>query len=351
MHREPVEVMMSQLRKQRASNVNRYNQQIVEAKEKQHQANMERQANTENEGQSEIQNETDKRGRQHAAKHKDCDWDFRVRFLRLTVGLMGVSDTADHLFFKLLPITVMQVKLFQAAFPDTPNVWMHREPVEVMMSQLRKQRASNVNRFNQQIVEAKEKEHQANIERQANMENEGQSEIQNKTDKRGRQHAAKQQMLKNKVAPCLRPLPEARQALDLQNEKDYASREDYCAVYLQKTCEAAVEGLKHDPHGLPVAYRKDLASYLIDFLIPEYFGVDLDPVAKQRAIAVSGGYSKASRGRGGDFKGDIKKKQDNAWKALKQSADKYVSQVYRDLVKMEEDKIALFKKTRSMAHH
>eukprot|EP00639_Heterosigma_akashiwo_P014080 CAMPEP_0206376046 /NCGR_PEP_ID=MMETSP0294-20121207/9241_1 /ASSEMBLY_ACC=CAM_ASM_000327 /TAXON_ID=39354 /ORGANISM="Heterosigma akashiwo, Strain CCMP2393" /LENGTH=175 /DNA_ID=CAMNT_0053824081 /DNA_START=316 /DNA_END=840 /DNA_ORIENTATION=- len=70
---------------------------------------------------------------------QDCPQTLRVGLLRLAVGLMGVSPSHDHLFFKLIPENMMQAALFKEAFPQTPYIWIHRDPVEVMVSQLERE--------------------------------------------------------------------------------------------------------------------------------------------------------------------------------------------------------------------
>jgi len=240
---------------------------------------------------------------------KYCKIEDRIDLLQMTVNLMGVSDTHKYLFYKAHPVSITQIELFKQAFPDVPYIWMHRDPVEVMMSQLMKEIDPKSERNAHNYVNPKKK-------------------------KDGKPP---------KVAPCLRNLAEARETLGLKNVQDSASREEYCAVYLYHICRYAADGMRDDEHGLAVNYSEDLSERFLNNILPNFFNVKLSSEQSKKALEVAQGYSKASRGRDGDFNGDEQQKQKRAWKYMKDMAAKYVDEVYHELMRMEEDKIKAIK--------
>jgi hypothetical protein len=65
--------------------------------------------------------------------------DIQVRVLRAIVAAIGRDRTGDtrHYVIKLDAWHIKALPLFRTAFPDTPWVFMYRDPVEVMVSQKR----------------------------------------------------------------------------------------------------------------------------------------------------------------------------------------------------------------------
>jgi hypothetical protein len=65
--------------------------------------------------------------------------DQHVRWLRSTVSALGQRRAGDehNYFIKLDSWHTLALPLFQRAFPDVPWIFMYRDPVEVLVSQLR----------------------------------------------------------------------------------------------------------------------------------------------------------------------------------------------------------------------
>jgi hypothetical protein len=65
--------------------------------------------------------------------------DQHVRWLRSIVGALGQprAGTEHNYFIKLDSWHTLALPLFQRAFPDVPWIFMYRDPVEVLVSQLR----------------------------------------------------------------------------------------------------------------------------------------------------------------------------------------------------------------------
>uniref|UniRef100_A0A7S3XRV5 Protein-tyrosine sulfotransferase n=1 Tax=Heterosigma akashiwo TaxID=2829 RepID=A0A7S3XRV5_HETAK len=264
---------------------------------------------------------------------RDCPREIRVRLLQLAVGLMGLSAKHDYVFFKLMPSNMLEADLFKEAFPTTPYIWIHRDPVGVMMSQLKVERPPDHNAFNDQSLPGMPM-------LQAGARHRG--------GKRGGLPAPPSKGGNvGGLPPCLRRLKEVDDSLGiaLKSKEEMPSREEYCAEYLAVTSRAAVEAMATDPLGMPVAYEQepDLATHVIDFLLPMFFGVQLDEDARQRAVVVSRSYSKGSRFRrvedGGSYAGDVAKKRDAAWPNLVAEAGEHTRGVYERLVAMEREKV------------
>jgi len=63
----------------------------------------------------------------------------RAHLLRAIVGALGRDRTGDrrHYVVKLDSWHALALPLFRAAFPDTPWIFLYREPVEILVSQMR----------------------------------------------------------------------------------------------------------------------------------------------------------------------------------------------------------------------
>ena len=65
--------------------------------------------------------------------------DERARLLRAMVGALGRDRTGDarHYVVKLDSWHALALPLFRYAFPDTPWIFLYRDPVEILVSQMR----------------------------------------------------------------------------------------------------------------------------------------------------------------------------------------------------------------------
>jgi hypothetical protein len=77
---------------------------------------------------------------------EDCPEGRAVELLRDVIYVMGRTDRVEEkaLFFKIQSIGSRYLPVFLEAFPDTPWIYVYREPVQIMMSQL----ANGENRAN-----------------------------------------------------------------------------------------------------------------------------------------------------------------------------------------------------------
>jgi len=203
-----------------------------------------------------------------------CDAARRRDLLRKIVDLMGASPRYHtHLFYKFQSITVPNMKILLDAFPDTPWIFVYRDPVQTMMSHF-----------------------------------------------------------KNGVGngPCLRarsrPPPATLAVLGMDAaHASRAPKEDYCAAHLAMLTNSALDADASSPKGLLVDYAS-MPGSILGHVIPNHFGVRLAAEDARRVYATSQTYSKArgSAKLGGEWKGDNEQKERAATDAVKAAADAYL---------------------------
>lgn len=203
--------------------------------------------------------------------------------LRDVVYLMGRSadPREERLFFKFQSITTRTLETFRRAFPTTPWVFLYRDPVEVMTSQLRVPNTAQAN-----CVRSK------------------------------------------KRSPAIRNfVARTEYALD-----EFAD-EEVCAVHLATLCEAAERHLDYAAGtGAAVRYAPDLAGTLLDRVFPTHFKTPVDQAGRDRVLKIAGTYSK-NRGRQeeGAFRPDSEKKARQASQEIKDASKEYLEPSYKRL--------------------
>jgi len=240
---------------------------------------------------------------------RNCDMDYRVDLFRLVVGLMGVSPDADRLFFKLHPTSTPEVELFHRAFPETPYIYLHRDPVEVMMSMLKTEYPAGSNNY---------------------------LPLRSQRASKGRPKPRKQ-------PPCLRPLVEVHKALGFgaSEGSKRSPREEYCGAYLREINLAAARHATGEEHGMPVNYDRNYVDKMKNIVIPKFFKVPQTDEYVKRVKEVSSVYSKqrGKKKQNGKYEADIDKKQKEAWPYLREMSNKWVTPSYDKLVKIENMKL------------
>ena len=206
-----------------------------------------------------------------------------ARLLQDIVYLMGRSGDPqeERLFFEFQSITTRTLETFRQAFPTTPWIFLYRDPVEVMTSQLRVPKTAQAN-----CVRAKRR------------------------------------------SPAIRNFI-ARTEYALEEFSD----EEVCAVHLATLCEAAERHLDDAAGtGAAVRYTPDLASTLLDNVFFAHFGTPVDQAGRDRAMKVAGTYSK-NRGKQeeGGFQPDTEAKARRASQEIKDAAKEYLEPSYRRL--------------------
>lgn len=206
-----------------------------------------------------------------------CSLETAAAVLKDVIYLMSRSDDPKEskVFFKIQSLGTRNLKVFLHAFPATPWLFVYREPVQVMMSQL----AHGVRNAN--CVRSK------------------------------RSRSMRVEEIADRHGVILK----------------HISDEDYCAVHLATITEMAADNLNE--FAIPVNYR-DLTNIFADELLPK-MGVNLAAEGRRRVEAISGVYSKGRGSDAGEFHGDSEEKEKRASKEVRQAAQTYLQESYERL--------------------
>lgn len=197
------------------------------------------------------------------------------------VYLMGRTGDATErgLFFKVQSLGSKYLDVATEAFPDTPWIFVYRDPVQIMMSQL----AHGVDRAN-----------------------------------------------------C------ARQALDVSEDKSRALAEigrtadsltpiERCAVHLSTLCDAAIVAIARSMGmGIGVNY-KNLVNKLIEHIIPQHFQVVITEERRERIIDVGGKYSKGRAHKAKEWEEDSDDKDNKASPEVRGASKTFLYESYNAL--------------------
>jgi hypothetical protein len=187
----------------------------------------------------------------------------------------------ERVFFKMQSITTRNLAVFQEAFPDTPWLFVYREPVQVMMSHM------------------KDGVHRANCVRS-----------QTSPPKIVREIFARKKLRVEQREPEL-----------------------YCAAHLASITESAVAGLKSSKRGIPVNYNT-LPDRLYTEILPS-LGLDVGPDDIERINQVASKYAKGRGGRAGKFEGDSERKEKLASEQVKHAAETFLKESFEELSNYE----------------
>jgi hypothetical protein len=214
-----------------------------------------------------------------------CSVEGAANLLRDVVYLMGRSDdpAEENLFFKFQSTTTRNMHVFRTAFPSTPWIFLYREPVEVMQSQLEFQTSS------------------ANCVRNY------------------------------KNSPMIK-LMARRMRVKLKNLQD----EEICAIHLATICGAAIINLE-DANGLGMAlsYHKDMVTELLDYVFPIHFHTPVHTDGYKRVMDISKLYSKGGNEKDEIFESDKNEKRAKASSSVKDAAVEFLDPSYKKLEKSD----------------
>lgn len=211
----------------------------------------------------------------------DCPPGRGAEILRDVIYLMGRTNNPkeENLFFKIQSIGSKYISVFIEAFPDTPWIYVYREPVEVMMSHL----AQGIKR--------------ANCVRQ----------------------------LRDVPRKKIEQLGE--DGIDIENLTPFQK----CALHLSLLCESAVDGIIDSNNmGRAVNYA-NIVQKLIDFIIPVHYNLDVSDEAKKNILEVGSRYSKGRGDRAKEWKDDSEKKEKSASPEVKEAAKYFLEELYDQL--------------------
>jgi len=214
----------------------------------------------------------------------DCPPDTSTKLIQDVVRVMGLTGepTEKGLFYKVQSIGARYMSVALEAFPETPWIFVYREPVQVMMSHL----------------------------------------------KLGIHYANCIYQLRDVTAQKIEFLN------SLGRDLDSLSPVEKCACHLSLLCDAAVEAIsRSNGVGIGVNYQS-ITNTLINTIFPDHFKLEMTEERKERIIEVSGHYSKgksASRGKsfqGKEWKEDSERKEERASPAIKEASELFLSSSY-----------------------
>lgn len=216
---------------------------------------------------------------------RDCSEKQAAMVLRDTIYLMSRTDDPmeERVFFKFQSATTKSIKTFQRAFPETPWMFIYRDPVQVMMSHIK--------------------------------------------DDPG---------LKKAICVRSRPRP-PQDIIDIakrhgESDARYVSGEDYCAAHLAAITESAVRVL--NDYAIPIDY-KTMPDILWEAVLPKIFGRSLTPTEINNLDQISHSYSKGRGKRHKEFTGDSEQKEETASEEVHLAAKKYLHESFVQLSEFE----------------
>lgn len=225
---------------------------------------------------------------------RHCNLRTASRILSDVVYMMSRSNDPKErrVFFKFQSITTTAVQIFQMAFPTTPWMFVYRDPVHVMQSQLR------------------------NGEAMANC-------------------------VRSKVRPPARAL----EILDKHEATvQSVSSEAYCAVHLASITESAVDAW--NDKAIPINYGElpgalyDVVQHDLDLGFKTRSSSQSWSDALARMEATSKLYSKGKNKVPQVFEGDSQQKEEQASDEVKSASAEYLSESYRALEAASAQRVA-----------
>ncbi|CBJ29563.1 Hypoxia-inducible factor 1 alpha inhibitor (Hypoxia-inducible factor asparagine hydroxylase) [Ectocarpus siliculosus] len=214
-----------------------------------------------------------------------CTEEQRVAALRTVILAMGKTSFHKHMFFKFQSSQTRFIHYYRKAFPNTPWVFVYRDPVPVMMSLL------------------------------------------------GFKAGMRQRP--SRSTPCLRsmgaPPDETAKLLGMStSEAKNAPDERYCAAHLATLVESALGSVDDaaasgGAEGHAVDYET-LPNAIVP-VMSELFKAPLTPEEEYYALEISSWYAK-SRGEAYNFSPDTKAKEDHASPEVEQAASSILEPFY-----------------------
>jgi len=212
------------------------------------------------------------------------DLENSIQLLRDVIYMMGRSNDPDerNLFFKIQSINSKKIHVFRKAFPQTPWIFVYREPVQVIMSHLKVA---------------------------------------------GQSRAVCTRSRRN-PASDLKALVKRVSGSDISN----MSTEEFCAAHLATLCESALTEIRlSNGKGKAVNY-KNLPGQM-DELIQGHFLMQDGPLhssAKTRINNVCKSYSKG-RNKSRTWKEDSAQKEQRASAAILAAVARFMQKSFQDL--------------------
>lgn len=212
---------------------------------------------------------------------KLCPIEKAANLFKDVIYIMSRTDEPmeKNVFFKIQSVGSKFLDVFLHAFPHTPWIFVYRDPIQVMMSQLSKG-TKNANCIGQLR---------------------------------------------------LKDIPETVHShlVSLGKDVSYLNAEEKCALHLRTLCESAVKMMETSVNGTPVNYI-NLIPNLINRIIPDHFGIPMTDNMRQQITEITSTYSKA-RDKGTEWKEDSQRKSEGATKEIREASALLLDNVFQDL--------------------
>jgi hypothetical protein len=212
-----------------------------------------------------------------------CSKQQAAELLKDVIYAMSRTSDADEerLFIKFHSDNSRNLQVFQHAFPDTPWLFVFRNPAHVIVSQFK----------------------------------EGKS-----------------------IAKCVRGMKDpSPQIVEILSSKGHvastASRELFCAATLASYCESALKSKERAPQLGTFVHYPDLPYILTEDIFPNKFGLVLSEEQTERVQSVCSMYSKASHGRARPYEDDSIAKERKVTPAIQQAANIFLQDSYQKLLR------------------
>lgn len=212
----------------------------------------------------------------------DCPEGRAAELLKDVLYLMGRTDNPEEveLFFKIQSIGSKYITTFMEAYPETPWIYVFREPVAVMMSQLA-QGAKRANCVHQ-----------------------------------------------------LKDVPERRiSELEEDNKSlDSLTPIERCALHLSLLCESAIDGIDLSSNKGRAVNYENISEHLVDHIFPDHFKLVVSEEGRENVMEVGSRYSKGRGNRKKTWQDDSKTKEEKASPAVREAADYFLKDLYQQLL-------------------
>jgi len=220
---------------------------------------------------------------------KDCPMHRATELVQDVVFVMGLTDKPKekNMFFKVQSIGTKYMDVVLKAFPETPWIFVYRDPIQTVMSQMKK----------------------------------------------GAHHANCIHQLRDIPASKTKFLTSIDRKLNSLNPVEK------CALHLSLLCDAAVEAIDGS-HGMGFGVNyEDITNKLISTVFPDHFKLEMTEERRERIIDISGHYSKGIAHKAGKWAEDSDKKDEKATPLVKDACKTFLSASYNSLEMKEAKEI------------
>ena len=207
-----------------------------------------------------------------------------IQLMQDVLYMMGRTSNSEeqNLFFKIQSIGVKSMHIFRKAFPEVPFAFVYRDPVQVMMSHLKRRGVSRAVCLRQRNRPARDTE-------------------------------------------------ELVRSIDGNTDMNNLSTEEFCAAHLATLCQVATDQIKDSKGRGKLINYSDLPKVLYDSIIPKHFGIGaISKEAKENILTVNEMYSKG-RQSGQLWEEDNAKKEADAWQEIKDASKKFMKPIYEEM--------------------